>query len=285
MHFKFFLGHFIFLVCLLNGCGSQDVLAQNSRLMKSGHKNEIYIYWGWNRGFYTRSDIHLHGETYNFILHDVVATDRQTPFDLNPYLNPVMMTVPQTNFRLGWFFSDRYNLSFGFDHMKYVVQQYQMVKISGIIRGTGTNYDRSYDNDDLEINPDFMQLEHTNGLNYLNLELRRMDQIAEWGKVQLNVTEGVSAGVLMPRTDAELLTFEDNDRYHVSGYGLGLVAGINITFFRHFFLQGEAKGGYISMPSLRTTPYDTDKGDQAFFFGQYNFVFGFTVNLPSGKAG
>ena len=249
------------------------------------HKGEMYAYWGWNRGFFTDSDIHLHGETYDFTLKDVVATDRQTPFHLDPYLNPMKMTLPQTNFRLGWFFSDHYNISFGFDHMKYVVVQDQTVKINGEIRDTGTRFDGTYRDDDINISPDFMQLEHTNGLNYLNFELRRFDRLFEWEKVELNLTEGVSAGVLMPRTDAELLNFEDNNRYHVSGYGMGLMVGLNITFFRHIFIQSEAKGGYISMPSLRTTPYDTDKGDQAFFFGQYNFVFGFTVNLPSGKAG
>jgi hypothetical protein len=31
------------------------------------------------------------------------------------------MTIPQTNFRMGYFISDHYSLAIGVDHMKYVL--------------------------------------------------------------------------------------------------------------------------------------------------------------------
>ncbi len=262
----------IFFFCIGN-CHAQNLSVGDQ------HKGDMYFYWGWNRGFYTNSNMHLYGDNYDFTLHKVVATDRQTPFSADPYLNPVRLTIPQTNFRIGYFFNDHYNISFGFDHMKYVVQTYQTVKISGEIHDTGMIYDGDYHDADIVISPDFMQFEHTDGLNYINVELRRQDELFDFKKVKINFTEGLSIGALVPRTDAELLNFDDNDRYHLSGFGLGIVAGLNVTFFNHFFVQTEAKGGFIDMPSLRTTPSSTDKGTQSFFFGQYNIVFGWVFHL------
>lgn len=41
------------------------------------------------------------------------------------------MTISQTNFRLGYFISDDYNISIGVDHMIYVMVQSQSVRITG----------------------------------------------------------------------------------------------------------------------------------------------------------
>jgi hypothetical protein len=35
---------------------------------------------------------------------------------------------------------------------------------------------------------------------------------------------------------------ERYDDYHVSGFGTSLKAGLNVTFFKHFYIQGELKG-------------------------------------------
>jgi hypothetical protein len=33
------------------------------------------------------------------------------------YINPVKMTIPQTNFRIGYFINDHYSIALGVDHM------------------------------------------------------------------------------------------------------------------------------------------------------------------------
>jgi len=237
-------------------------------------KGDIYLYWGWNRGFYTNSDIHFEGDYYDFKLRDVVAKDRQSHFNIDSYLNPGKLTTPQTNFRIGYFINDRYNISFGFDHMKYVVQANQTVKIDGEISNTETIYDGRYENADIVITPGFLEFEHTDGLNYLNMSLRRVDKILDLNKVKVHFTGGIDVGVVVPRTDSELLNFGENDKYHLSGFGGSLVTGINLTFFDFLFIQSELKGGYINMPDIRTTSSSLDNASQNFFFGQYNIVFG-----------
>ena len=83
-------------------------LSITSGAQETGLKGNVNLFWGWNRGWFTDSDIHFTGENYDFILYDVQANDRQSPIGFDPYLNPVKLTVPQTNFRVGYFLSDHY---------------------------------------------------------------------------------------------------------------------------------------------------------------------------------
>lgn len=258
----------------------QIALAQNEpKPDNTDQKGKLYVYWGWNRGWYTNSDISFDGADYDFTLSDVVAKDRQTPFSLNAYLNPALISIPQYNFRIGYFIKDHYDISFGVDHMKYVVELDQTVEISGDISGTGTAYDEVYNNDEIVIEEGFLLFEHTDGLNYLNVEFRRFDNIFDFNKVKINLTEGFGAGVLMPKTNATLLNNERHDEFHLAGWGMGAVVAVNVSFFEWFFIQSEFKGGFISMPDIRTTMDNTDQASQNFFFSQLNIVFGATINL------
>src|SRR5690606_14148516 len=94
------------------------------------NKGKFYIYWGGNRDYYTKSDIHFTGENYDFTLNDVPAQDKPKGWHID-YINPGRMTIPQTNFRMGYFITDKYNISLGVDHMKYVMPNNKVVDYSG----------------------------------------------------------------------------------------------------------------------------------------------------------
>ena len=84
---------------------------------------------------------------------------------------------------------------------------------------------------------------------------------------------------MIPKTNTTLLNNQRYDEFHLAGYGLSLVGSLNFTFYKHFFIQSELKGGFIHMPDIRTTMHSSDKASQHFFFAQYNVVFGFRMNL------
>ncbi len=242
-------------------------------------KGQFFLYYGWNRGWYTDSKIHFEGADFDFTLSQVAAHDKITPFNVDPYLNPLAITIPQTNFRIGYFFNEGWSASFGVDHMKYVVSQYQDVKISGYINNTGTGYDGIYNGEQIEINPDFLLFEHTNGLNYVNVELRHQGTIVNLrkynlGNIELHFMQGVGAGVMYPKTDVTLAGKERNDEFHISGFGISTDLAFNITFLNHFFIQTELKGGFIDMPNIRITSDNSEKASQYFFFFQPNILFG-----------
>ena len=250
---------------------------------KKGNKGKMYVIWGWNRASYSDSDITFKGDDYNFTLHDVAARDKVSPISFRDYLNPGRVTIPQTNYRIGYFFHDNYNISVGVDHMKYVMHSYQTVKIDGTI-DNGTIYSGIYDNDDILLTHEFLTFEHTDGLNYINLELNRFDNLNELlkfdtGFMDVNLTEGIGGGVLFPKTNTTLMGSERYDEFNVAGYGLSAKVGINLTFWNHFFIQSDYKVGYINMDNIRTTASSSDSASQDFTFFEATFVLGFRFQL------
>lgn len=254
------------------------VFAQSENQKTIQKKGSFFFYWGWNHSAYSKSDIHFTGNNYDFTLNDVQAKDRQSPFDLKLYLNPGTITIPQYNMRIGYFFHEKYSISFGSDHMKYVMVNNQMSTIDGTIENSGTIYDGKYNNKPFEITPDFLTFEHTDGLNYLNIETRRFDKIYEYKKFKLNISEGLGIGILYPRTNTKLMHHARYDQFNVAGLGCGAILALNLEIYNRFFIQTEFKAGYINMPNVRTTIYETDRAKQSFGFIQSNVVFGVNLN-------
>jgi len=250
---------------------------------KNTNKGKFFFYWGWNRANFSVSDIHFTGDNYDFTLRNVKAKDRQTPFSFNDYLNPVNITIPQNNYRIGYFLKEHYTISLGVDHMKYVMVKDQTVKIDGEIN-SGTPFDGVYNNDDRILSEDFLQLEHTDGLNYVNVEVRRFDDIGHLiglnhRNFQINLTEGFGTGILYPRTDATLFNQEKHDKFHLAGWGASAVVGLNLTFFKYFFIQSDLKLGYIYLSDVKTTANINDKATQSFTFFERTVLFGGRFNI------
>ena len=251
---------------------SQEIVA-NPEKYTAKNKGKFYIFWGGNRESYSKSDIRFKGEDYDFTLYDVAAHDKPKGFHID-YINPTRITIPQTNFRLGYFITDKYNISIGLDHMKYVMHNDRRVAYSGYYPNAGS-YNENPANGHLTLDEDFLLFEHTDGLNYVNTEISRVDDITKYisktintDKFQINVTEGIGGGFLYPKTNTTLLGKERYDEFHVSGYGLSAKVGLNVTFFKYFFIQTELKGGYIEMNDIRTTKNKSDSAEQNFWFLQ-----------------
>jgi hypothetical protein len=163
------------------------------------------------------------------------------------------------------------------------MRAYQNATISGTITNSGTIYDGTYNNTPLEIKPDLLQFEHTDGLNYINTEIRRNDVLLNKGILEISAIEGVGGGILLPRTNTSLLNNPRYDQFHLAGFGVGAMVGLNIEFKKHFFILSEIKAGYINMPSIRTTMFETDIAKQHFTFLQGNIVFGYRFSIGNKK--
>lgn len=247
------------------------------------NKGKWFIFWGGNRDSFAKSDIHYTGNGYDFKVQDAVADDKPKGWHID-YINPARMTIPQTNLRIGYFISDKYNVSIGVDHMKYVVRQYQIFNVNGSINlpitEVGAKFNGVYNNKPTVMTDDFLKLEHTDGLNYVHAEISRFDDISKvfklpnTDKFQINLTEGLGTGFIYPRTDSSLLSRPRHDDYNVAGIGISAKAGLNITFFKHFFIQTELKGGYINMFNIRTTFDASDKATQTILFFERTIAFG-----------
>jgi len=257
---------------------AQTNITDNPLRYTANNKGKFYIYWGGNRGYYSKSDITFRGEGQEFTLHNVAAQDKPKGWHVD-YINPAKMTIPQTNLRVGYFISNKYNVSLGIDHMKYVMTQNRAVDISGSYPGAGS-YGEQLPNGQVLLTEKFLTFEHTDGLNYVNAEINRVDDISKifginnTDIVQINTTYGLGAGVLYPKTNAQFLSRERHDNFHISGWGASAKVGLNVTFLKYFFVQVEAKGGYINMPNIYITEDNSWKAKQDFNFVQIPIVFG-----------
>lgn len=272
----------ILFSALLFICISLNSFAQNDTIKKERYtahnKGKFTISWGGNREKYTDSDIHFKGDDYNFMIQSADAHDKPKGWHVD-YITPGRMTIPQTNFKLGYFFTDKYTVSIGVDHMKYVMTQNQTANVTGIIDGNPP-FNGGYANTPTVLTEDFLKFEHTDGLNYVYTEIARQDDISKWfgikntDKFQVNINGGFGIGVLYPKTNTTLMGKERYDEFHVSGYGTSVKAGINLTIFKYFTIEGVLKGGYINMPDIRTTASTSDSASQEFFFGETILAFG-----------
>lgn len=256
---------------------SQETI-QNQDKYTAHKKGKFFISWGGNRETYSKSDIQFKGTDYDFTIYDVSAHDKPKGWHID-YINPGRMTIPQTNLRVGYFVNDHYSVALGVDHMKYVMNQGITVNYTGNYPNRNS-YGEAVGNNQVLLTEDFLTFEHTDGLNYVNTEVSRHDDISklfkiiDTDKIQVNVTEGIGLGVLYPKTNAKVFNKQRHDDFHLSGYGASIKAGLNLTFFKHFYIQTEVKGGYINMPDIQTSFSNSDSASQEFFFFQKIIAFG-----------
>ena len=258
---------------------SHSIFSQDSNTPKytSSNKGKFFFSWGGNRESFSKSDIHFKGNGYNFTIKDANAHDKPKGWHVD-YINPEKITIPQTNFKIGYFISDHYSVAFGVDHMKYVMYRDKNRTLNGYIdlplTEEGSQYNGVYDNEEFFVSEEFLQFEHTNGLNYIYTEFSRFDDISSIFKIQntykfqLNLTEGIGGGIIYPKTNTTMLDKERYDEFHLAGYGISLNAGLNLTFFKHFYIQGDLRTGYINMPDIRTTSNSAESASQHFFYLQ-----------------
>jgi len=189
------------------------------------------------------------------------------------FLNPSRISIPQTNLHIGYFITDNISIAFVFDHMKYVMDKDQVVDIDNNL--SHPDIDGRISDGKIKLTEDFLQFEHTDGLNYIAIEgsyFRSFWQPTQG--VDFSFVAGGGAGVLYPRTNVTLLDRDKNDELHISGYGYNVKAGIEITFLENFFFRYMIKQGHINMPDVVTSS-EGDEADQEFDFTEYYGIFGY----------
>ena len=248
-------------------------------------KGALFFYWGYNRSAYTMSNIRFEGPGYRFELEDVIARDRQTPFDADIYLHSTKFTIPQYNISIGYHLKDGLSLSFNADHMKYVMVANQKSKIIGFINVDNSRYSNSYDGELITLSPDFLEFEHSDGLNYANLELTRFCEVraSQNGKLILGCFGGVASGLMIPKSNVKFLG-EGSDKFHIAGFGMSTDVGLSLTLWKCLGFQYKVKGGYINMPDiLINTRAMPDRAKQEFWFIEHSISIGAVVPINVNK--
>lgn len=233
--------------------------------------NRLFVTWGYNRAYYDKSDIHFKGEHYDFTLHNARAEDMPEKFSPDVYFNPTQFTVPQFNFRAGYYFRPNTAISIGWDHMKYHLVPTQLVKISGYIDEEFyllDEFNGTFSGESILYTPSFMDYHHSDGFNFIRmaLEQRVPFWISKNGKHIIAFNGSVSLGAVMPWTDFTFFGEHHRNKPHFAGYGASVHAGFRYEFFRHFFIQATAQAGWSNLPDIMLEDHLPSRASQRIIF-------------------
>lgn len=238
----------VFIISFTNIVKAQEVCDCPAQ-SKVG-KGSLYFAWGYNKDWFSKSDIHIkntsgeHNDVtgnedyYDFTIYDATAKDR--PGFETLLTSP--LSIPQYVYRLGYYFNDKHDLGIeiNFDHVKYVMRDWQTLHVKGNING------QEIDKDTL-INPDnFLHFEHTDGANFLMLNVMKRQRllVSKNKKHWLSGIVKAGAGIVVPKTYVKLFGQEMDNRFHIAGYCAGIEAGFRYDAFKYVFLEYTGKGVY-----------------------------------------
>jgi hypothetical protein len=240
----------------------------------------FYVTWGYNRAYYNKSDIHFKGEGFDFTLYDVRAEDMPEEFSTDVYFNPTQFTVPQFNFRAGYYFAENTAISLGWDHMKYRIIPTQLLRINGNIDENKSNLDQytgNFSNEFILYSPSFMDYHHSDGFNFIRLAIERRQPFLKWGKMGNHVLAfngSASIGAMMPWTDFTFFGVNHRNKPHFAGYGMSLHAGIRYELYRYFFIQVAGQAGWSHMPDILLEDHLPSRAEQKITFFERTWAIG-----------
>lgn len=239
----------------------------------------MYFQWGYNRESYSKSNIHFslsNGD--RFTLHRAKANDSP---DFGAILkSPGDISIPQYSYRIGFYLNpDKTRaVEINFDHMKYVVTDYQKVLVTGTI-------DHQPVHGDSILNPgSFLHLEHTDGANLLHINYVQQNTLFGTKRTDRKLLTWlwkVGAGINIPRTDFTWRGERLNNKFHIAGYNTSAETAIRLYPFKKIFIEASGKAGYVNyLNALANTP--TQKGNRVnhdFFYVEAIATIGFDINF------
>jgi hypothetical protein len=240
-------------------------------------KGTGFISWGYNRSAYTRSTINFTGAGYDFSLKGVKATDRPST-KLSEYFNPTKITIPQFNIRAGYNFKNYWNISVGYDHLKYVMVHGQEYLLNGRINGgIDPNWSGNLSDKVVVTNDKDFHYENSNGMNYIRVELTKVRNIVRNRRDNFTMSYllGVSSGAILSFNDFTFGGKKDVATVSLSGIGLSGHAGMRFEFFKYVFLQTNVAAGVLKQISVRTRANEYSAiAKQTFGYVEGNIVLG-----------
>jgi hypothetical protein len=246
--------------------------AHKSRKSKISTKSgTLFLSYGLNSSFFSKSKIDFIGTGYDFTLTGVKGKDQ-----------PIFRGegLEQFNARLGYTFTDAFAISVGIDHMKYGISDGQTVLLNGKLNGgvdpvtglSGSYFNEAFTIDTAKFNYAYQ------GLNFINLKISRLDRIFWVGKYNdftLTSDFGCLAGLLASSVNYNFAGNSDFKTSSLSGVGIAAYAGLRFEFLRHFFIQTGFSVGYMRQLNVRVLESNPNAYNrQSMAYGQMETTFG-----------
>lgn len=264
------------IFCTLMGsvsCSAQSSLSTPIKI-PSLAKGTFYFSWGYNHETYSRSTIRFQNTTtdnYDFTIANAHA--HESP-DMHDFWRITYLTIPQYQMNGGYYFKNKngWGIELSWDHLKYIVDDYQRVHIQGNIRGEAVDKDTI-------LTPSFLHLQHTNGNNYLMINAIKKWPVWQGKHFSLDAVTKAGAGMLYSVTISTILGSSDQKgHFHPQGWVVGTTAGLKLTIYKRFFVQGD---GQLAFANYTGAEIGADRvGRATHHFISYAYMYRFGMNFP-----
>lgn len=245
----------------------------NWNFVKNG---SLYFSWGYNTEWYTRSTVHVKqgslGNDYKLV--NVRAHDRPG-WDDGLFGKP--MTIPQYNYRIGYFFNEKQDLAFeiNFDHTKYIIADEQDVHIKGKFEGQEVNTTKRFS----EKSGSYYYL--NNGANFLLFNLVKRFRLVQPGpknNLKFDLLAKAGVGPVIPHVENSFFGLANKPGFQIGGWNTGIETAFKLTAYKYVYLEFAQKVDYARYSHLKV--YE-GKARQA--FGSYQLILNLGFTLPTGK--
>jgi hypothetical protein len=236
-------------------------------------KGSLYLTWGYNRDWYSKSDIHFSNtktDNYDFTFTAAEAHDRPS---MDKFWKPSRLTIPQYNLHIGYFFNNKHDIGIeiGWNHLKYVVTDNQVIFVQGSIRG------KSISKDTL-VTSDFVHLEHTDGNNYLMINLIKKKKLFVKEHFQISAIGKFGAGPLISYTHSTVFGSYGQGPFRYEGWVVGVSLGARLNIYKYFFIQTDLQGAFADYTNIKLGADRQGRATQQFYSLQYMWAIG--INIP-----
>jgi hypothetical protein len=255
---------------------TQTIFAQFKKSDWNFVKNgSFYVSWGYNGEWYTRSTVHVSqpslGNDY-----DLVKVHGHDHPGWNEGLLNKAMTIPQYNYRIGYFFNEKQDLGFeiNFDHTKYIITDNQDVHIRGKYNGQNIDEKKKFS----EAEGSFYYL--NNGANFLlfNLVKRYRLTNATSTNVKLDLLAKVGVGPVIPHVENSFWGLKNKPDFQIGGWNTGVETALKLTLFRYAYIEFAQKFDYARYSGLKIY-----EGTAKQAFGSYQLILNLGFTFPTGK--
>ncbi|GAC1437814.1 MAG: hypothetical protein NVSMB63_00240 [Sediminibacterium sp.] len=164
-------------------------------------KGAFYFSWGYNKEWYTHSDVKVNQPELNnrYTIRNVHSHDH---IGWDEGLFSIPISIPQYNYRLGYFFNTKKGLAFeiNFDHTKHIIQDGQQARITGTLDGRQVDTSVNF----AEGNGFYYFL--NNGANFLlfNLVKRWLWYESKGGQLKIDALCKAGIGPVIPHVQNSL---------------------------------------------------------------------------------
>lgn len=253
-------------------------VADNAKAEKKKHHKTgaLYFSWGYNSEWYTHSTVHVDQPEFqnNYDMVHVQARDHKGWNNKSILRQP--LTIPQYNYRLGYYFNEKQDLGIelNFDHTKYLIVDNQDIQIKGTYSGVAVDKTILFS----EQNGFYYFL--NNGANFFlfNIVKRYGLYHTKDRSIAIDLTGKAGVGPVVPHVENSLFGKRNDAGFQLGGWNTGIETALRVTVMKYGFLEFSQKVDYARYSHLKVA-----QGLAKQNFGTYELILSAGFILPTTK--